>query len=376
MVLSLLLEGRRAFTRHDETPEEKSSVEVHFFRGRPEVACFPSVDRPLRRGHRRDVSAELLQLDAARAGDQTAFRDLVDPHRRGLLAHCYRMCGSIQEAEDVVQEAMLRAFSRLETFEGRSSFRGWIYRIATNAALDSLRRTKPRTLPALYGPPAEPEAPLSAPVTEPVWLEPFPDALLPDEVPSPDALLTQKESVRFAFLQALQRLPATQRAAVLLKDVIGASAAEIAELLETSVPAVNSLIERARDTLSGAPPPKRPGPGELEVVEAYVRAFESADVDALVTLLREDAALSMPPVPSWYEGRHAIGEWLRQNVLSPDAAGRFRGEVTRANGTVAAALRGPDGALVGVHVVSVESGQIADVVAFLDPAVLRYFEPR
>lgn len=320
------------------------------------------------------MSAESHPLEAARAGDAAAFRQLVDPHRRGLLAHCYRMCGSIHEAEDVVQEAMLRAWSALGSFEARSSFRGWIYRIATNAAIDALRRARSRTLPVAYAPPAHPDAALAPPIAEPVWLEPYPDALLPDELRDPDALLSQRESVSFAFLQALQRLPARQRAALLLKDVVGSSATEIADLLETSVPAVNSMIQRARETLGEAPPPEPAGPDDLDVVRAYVSAFAAADAGALVRLLREDAELSMPPTPSWFRGRDAIVRWLGTNVLTPGAAGQLRGAVTRANGRLAAALRGPDGALHGVHVVTLREGKIAEVVAFMDPAALRFFE--
>ncbi len=321
------------------------------------------------------MSAEQTSLEAARAGDEAAFRHLVDPHRRGLLAHCYRMCGSVSEAEDIVQEAMLRAWKGLGRFEERSSFRGWIYRIATNAALDTLRREKSRTLPVALGPSARPDAPAAPPSTEVLWLEPYPDALLPTETALPDAALSQRQTVGFAFLQALQRLPPKQRAALLLKDVVGSSATEIAALLETSVPAVNSLLQRARATLGSAPPPEPAGSAEMDVVRAYVSAFVSADVGTLVQLLRDDAQLSMPPVPSWYEGRDDIGEWLGRYVLTPDAAGRFTAEPTRANAAPSVAIRGPDGALLGVHVLTLAGDRIAEIVAFMDPASLRFFEP-
>jgi len=285
------------------------------------------------------------------------------------------MCGSIQEAEDVVQEAMLRAWKSLATFEERSSFRGWIYRIATNAALDTLRRAKSRGLPVALVAPARPDVPPDAPTSEALWLEPYPDALLPDDASRPDAALSRRQTVGFAFLQALQRLPPKQRAALLLKDVVGSSAAEIAEILETSAPAVNSLLQRARETLGTAPPPEPAGPAEEEVVQGYVRAFESADVGVLVGLLREDAQLSMPPVPSWYAGREAIGQFLGAVVLTPEAAGRFRGVPTRSNGSPAVAIYGPDDALIGVHVLTLVDDQISEIVVFMEPGVLRFFSP-
>ena len=338
------------------------------------TASLPSLTAPAPGPTVARVISEQTHLDAARAGDDAAFRQLVDPHRRGLLAHCYRMCGSIQEAEDVVQEAMLRAWNGLSTFESRSSFRGWIYRIATNAALDALRRAKVRCLPPMLVAAARPDAALVPAPTEPVWLEPYPDALLPDEASSPDAALSQRQSVSFAFLQALQRLPAAQRAALLLKDVVGSSASEVAELLDTSVPAVNSLLQRARTTLGTAPPPEPADPDEAHVVQTYVRAFESANVDVLVRLLRDDARMSMPPTPSWYQGRDAICDWLGHNVLTSDAAGRFHGTRTRANGSPAVLMFGPDGALFGVHVLTLAGGRIDEICAFMQPSVLRFFE--
>ncbi|MEZ4437932.1 MAG: RNA polymerase subunit sigma-70 [Polyangiaceae bacterium] len=317
------------------------------------------------------------RLEAARAGDEGAFRALAEPHRRGLLAHCYRMSGSLQEAEELVQDAMLRAWRGLPGFEGRSSFKTWLYRIATHAALDAQKAASVRRLPAGEGEPTPPDT-TGAPVLEPVWLEPFPDALLPDEAPSPDASLSQRQSVGFAFLQALQRLPPTQRAALLLKEVVGSSAAEVAELLDTTTPAVNSLLQRARTTLGEAPPPEPADERHEPLLRAYLQAFESANVGDLVNLLRDDARLSMPPVPSWYLGVDAIAAWLGQNVLRPEAAGRFRGSLTRANGRPAVALhaRGEDGVfrLLGVHVIEVVDGRIADVVAFMDPTVLRFFD--
>lgn len=316
------------------------------------------------------MGAEGDMLRAARGGDEGAFRALVEPHRRGVLAHCYRMCGSLQEAEELVQEAMLRAWRGLETFEERASVKTWLYRIATNATLDALQSAKRRTLPSAEGAPTAPDT-TGAPVVEPIWLEPYPDALLPDEQ------IDQRRTIGFAFLQALQKLPASQRAALLLKDVVGSSAAEVADLLDTSSAAVNSMLQRARATLGEAEPPEPANDTELAVVRSYVEAFEKADVDALVTLLRDDARMSMPPVPSWYQGPEAIGGWLRANVLSAEAAGRYRGLPTRANGAPAVALYarrdGGGYALLGVHVLDVDGDRLAEVVAFMDPGVLQLF---
>ncbi|MEQ9319247.1 MAG: RNA polymerase subunit sigma-70 [Polyangiaceae bacterium] len=250
------------------------------------------------------MGPEVDMLRAARGGDEDAFRALVEPHRRGVLAHCYRMCGSLQEAEELVQEAMLRAWRGLSGFEERASVKTWLYRIATHATLDALKSTKRRTLPPAEGEPTGPDT-TAEPVVEPIWLEPFPDTLLPDEQ------LDQRRTVGFAFLQVLQKLPPSQRAALLLKEVVGSSAAEVADLLDTSSSAVNSMLQRARATLGDAEPPAPANDTELAVVRSYVEAFESANVDALVTLLRDDARMSMPPVPSWYQGpRRSAGGYV------------------------------------------------------------------
>jgi RNA polymerase sigma-70 factor (ECF subfamily) len=317
-------------------------------------------------------------LNAARGGDEAAFRALVTPHRKGLLAHCYRMSGSLHDAEDLVQEALLRAWKGLSGFQERSSFQTWIYRIATHATLDALRSAKARGLPVALEGASNPNEPPAGPNAEPVWLEPFPDALLPDTPPA-DAHLSMRQSVAFAFLQVLQRLPPSQRAAVLLKDVVGMSAAEIAELLETTPAATNSLIQRARETLGRAPEPEPLGDEEERaLVGRYISAWERADVDGLVTLLADDARLSMPPVPSWFDGAGAIGAWLGKFVLPTEAAGRFVGRRTRANGLPAVALyqRADEGGfeLQGVHTIDMRGEHIVEVVAFMDPRTFRFFE--
>lgn len=315
-------------------------------------------------------------LTAARAGDRAAFHDLVGPHQPGLLAYCYRLSGSLQDAEDSVQDALLRAWRGLGGFEERASFKSWIYRIATRTALDRLRTAKKRALPPAVQPASAPDRPAGPPITDPVWLDPFPDQLLPDPGPSADAVIARRQSLSFAFLQALQQLPPRQRAALLLKDVVGMTSAEVAEELETSAAAVNSMLQRARDRLGAAPPPTAPSPDEAELIGGYVRAFEESDASALVDLLRSDAVLSMPPIPSWYQGPEDIAQFLQLGVFAGFPAGSLRGVATAANGLPAVAMfaRGPDGwALVGVHTVRVEGDRIAEVVAFMDPASLRHF---
>lgn len=315
--------------------------------------------------------AEAQTLTAARGGDEDAFRALVDPHRRGLLAHCYRMSGSLQDAEDMLQEALLKAWKGLAGFQERSSFRTWIYRIATHATLDALRQAKARSLPTALVAAADPTVPPAPPALEMHWLEPFPDALLPANAPGADAVLSQRQAVSLAFLQALQKLPATQRAAVLLKDVVGMSAAEIAELLETSPAATNSLVQRARETLKKAAPPDEPAAQDTQaLLDRYVAAWESADVDGLVAMLRDDARLSMPPTPSWYEGQDAIAAFLGGAILTE--AGKYRFERAAANGMPA--VRGFEGErLITLQLLDIRKGRIFEIISFMDPAVLRFF---
>ena len=327
-------------------------------------------------------------LAAARRGDEAAFAQLAEPHRRELLAHCYRLTASAHEAEDQVQETMLRAWRRLETYAGRASFRAWLYRIATNACLDALDRRTRRVLPSARFPPADPAAPLAAPVHEPVWLEPFPDEWLSDATLSaganPEARYTARESVRLAFIAALQALPPRQRAVLLLRDVLDWSAAETAECLEMTVPAVNSALHRARTTLARQEAigrdqanPALDDPAAQELLDRYVHAWEAADVDGFVALLREEAVATMPPTPTWFSGRLAISTFARQ-LFSQLGPRRQRLLPVRANGQPAFALyeaaqSGGPFAARGVQVLTLASGRIARLDMFLDPAVLRLF---
>jgi RNA polymerase sigma-70 factor (ECF subfamily) len=328
------------------------------------------------------MTAEPLRTH--RTVDAEAFERLAGPHRRHLQLHCYRMLGSLQDAEDAVQETFLRAWRRLETFEGRSSFRTWLYRIATNACLDALDRRPPRLLPDEYGPPGDPRRAPAPPVTEGVWLDPYPDALLElleDAEPGPEAVYDVRESVRLAFVAALQHLPPRQRAVLLLRDVLGWSAAEVAGLLEVSVVSVNSSLQRARATLSKRAPTRDPTPAAVErsLLDRYVRAWNEADVDALVALLKEDATLTMPPVPSWFRGRAAIAAFLSTTPFGEEWRGRLRVVPTGANGQPACAVyeRAEDGVdrPFAVMVLTLDGGSIAAITGFTERRLFPLFAP-
>ena len=326
------------------------------------------------------------------AEDREAFERLVEPYRRELRLHCYRMLGSLDDADDLVQETLLRAWRGFERFEGRSSTRTWLHRIATNACLNALasrRAGARRVLPEALGPPAG-RMPAGEPAAEIPWLDPYPDSALEgiaDSAPGPDARYEMHEAVRLAFVAAIQHLPPRQRAALLLHDVLRWSGAETAGLLETSVAAVNSALQRARDTLAKRLPAGRPGgaaapapdPDDRQraLLDRYVRAWEDADLDGFVALLREDSVLSMPPWRQWYRGREAIAEFFewawRQHDCGP---GTFRFVRTAANGQPAFALYVPDGPRHVAHaiqVLTIADGAIADLVYFRDPRLFEAF---
>jgi RNA polymerase sigma-70 factor, ECF subfamily len=285
---------------------------------------------------------EQALLEAARGGDEAAFQPLVEPYRSELHAHCYRMLGSVHDAEDALQETLLRAWRGLDRFEGRSSLRSWLYRIATNTSLNLIERRPKRVLPIDYGPAAEPHELPGRPVIESVWVEPYPAESLEDGYAAPDARYELRESVELAFVASLQLLPANQRAALILREVLGFSAAEVAEALDTSVPSVNSALQRARKTVEERQPEESQqttlrelGDDMNEIVEQFMAALDGGNVDAVVDLLAEDAAWTMPPLATWYSGREAIHEFLRVSPLS----GRFewRRIASSANGQAAAA---------------------------------------
>jgi RNA polymerase sigma-70 factor (ECF subfamily) len=305
--------------------------------------------------------AEAGLLAAARAGDERAFAQLTSPYRRELQVHCYRMLGSLHDAEDLVQETMLRAWRRLGAFEGRTSLRRWLYAIATNACLNKLER-EPRVLLFPAGEDADPP-----PLARVSWLEPYPDSLLPDAaVGDPQARLDLRESVALAFLAAIQHLPPRQRAMLVLFDVLGWSAAETAELLQTSVAAVNSGLQRARATLDRRPEPRPTEQEERVLVERFVDAWDRVDIDGLVELLREDAVLAMPPEPVWFAGRGAVGEFFATVPAEGDLT-RIKLIPTRANLRPALAAYF-DGQAYGIMVFELTRGRIAEIVGFADAA--------
>lgn len=302
---------------------------------------------------------EAQLLDAARAGDQVAFGRLVDPLRGELQAHCYRLLGSVHDAEDALQEALLRAWRGLDTFENRGSIRPWLYKIATNRCLTLMERRRRRELPTDLGP--------GAPLTEVEWLEPYPDL-------GPEAGYVVREGVELAFVAALQYLPARQRAVLVLREVLGFSAIEVAEQLDTTVASVNSALQRARKIVGE----RIPAVGQQEALSAldaatirkiadrYVAAWELGDVDAIVGMLTEDARFSMPPLPEWFSGHADIRAFLSGGPLTS----RWRITAARANGQLAFAGYMWDddrGVFVaaGVDVVSLRGTKITEVVAFL-----------
>ena len=285
-------------------------------------------------------------LDAARRGDEQAFGRVVEPHRRELQAHAYRMLGSVHDAEDALQDALLRAWRGLPRFDGRSSLRAWLYKITTNTCLDVIARRPKRTLPIDHVPAADLGEPPGRPLLESVWVEPYPDLMLgiEDGLAAPEARYEQRESVELAFVAALQHLPANQRAALILREVLGFSAKETADTLDTTVASVNSALQRARRTIEERLPERTQqqtlralGDEKLRaIVEAYTDAMQRGDVDAVVSLLTEDAAWSMPPLSSWYHGLESIRRFLEMGPLS--GAWRWQRLAGQANGqpTVAA----------------------------------------
>src|SRR5918992_3832296 len=256
--------------------------------------------------------ADPALLETAREGNEAAYAKLVEPHRSELHAHCYRMLGSVQDAEDALQEALLRAWKALPKFEGRSSLRSWLYRIATNTSLDAIEKRPKRILPVDYGPAADDAIP-GEPLVESVWIEPYPDETLAieDGYASPDARYEQREAVELAFIAALQHLPANQRAVLILREVLGFSAKEVGESLDTTVASVNSALQRARVAIDERLPEQSQqemlralGDDEVRaIVDRYVDAWERNDVDQFTAMLAEDATFTMPPASTWYDTR-------------------------------------------------------------------------
>jgi RNA polymerase sigma-70 factor (TIGR02960 family) len=322
-------------------------------------------------------------LTRARAGDGEAFRALTEPYRRELQVHCYRMLGSLQDAEDALQDTLLAAWQAIAGFEERASIRTWLYRIATNRCLNALRSASRRPAKEWDVPAVEPPEPTR--LGEIVWLEPYPDTLLEGaiDVPlGPEARYEQTEAISLAFVTALQVLPPRQLAVLILRDVLGFHANEVAEMLDSTIDSVNSALKRARATLQRrlpasderepAPPPA--SPSEEAVVAEFVRAYESGDLDAIVALLTEDTFISMPPMPFEYQGRDAVARFYASIINS---GRRFDLVPTRANGQPAfgAYLRSLNSGIrhgTGLLVLTLSGDQIWAVTRF-DSSVLPWF---
>jgi RNA polymerase sigma-70 factor (ECF subfamily) len=317
-------------------------------------------------------------LEAARGGDEDAYSRLVEPHRAELHAHCYRMLGSVHDAEDALQDALLRAWRGLPRFEGRSSLRSWLYRIATNTCLDVIARRPKRVLPIDYGPPTDPHDGPQAPLAESVWIDPYPDEHIgvEDGYAAPEARYEQREAVELAFIAALQHLPANQRAVLILREVLGFSAKEVAESLETTVASVNSALQRARKAVEERLPDQSQQAtlralgdnGLREVVDGYVDAWDRGDIDGVVAMLTDDAAFAMPPAPSWHRGREALTTFLGVGPLSGDW--RWRHIFVRASGQPALAFYSWDeseGAYLpfALNVLTIRGQRISDITAFI-----------
>jgi RNA polymerase sigma-70 factor (ECF subfamily) len=325
--------------------------------------------------------AERDLVAAARAGGEEAFRAIVDEHRSVLRAHCYRMLGSVHDADDALQETLLRAWRGLSGFGERSAVRSWLFAIATNVCRDMIARRPKRTLPIDAGPSSPLGADVGEPLVESVWIEPFPsEGLGPD---APDARYEQREAVELAFIAALQHLPATQRAVLILRDVLGFSAREVAESLDTSVASVNSALQRARKSVEERRPERSQqetlrslGDGRIrELVEAYVDAWARGDVEGVRALLAEDAVFSMPPWAAWWRGRDTIAGFAKE-------AHEFCAEAlpvyTDANGQAAIAYYHLDAdkgiySAAAIDVITFDGERIADITAFIRPDLFPRF---
>jgi RNA polymerase sigma-70 factor (ECF subfamily) len=329
-----------------------------------------------------DASVTEQTLARARAGDEDAFRELTDPYRRELQLHCYRIVGSAQDAEDLLQETLLAAWRGLERFEERASVRAWLYRIATNRSLDALRasRRRPEDLQRMT------EVPVPTRYGEAIWLEPYPDVLLegiPDQAPGPEARYEAKEAIALAFIVGLQHLPPQQRAVLVLRDVLGFRAGEVAEMLDTTEQSVNSLLCRARaafeSRLPAAGRERAPLPNsklERDGVGRFADAVEAGDIDGMVALLTDDAWLTMPPYPFEYQGHAAIAGFLGDRARIRGAPLRL--VPTRANGQPAFGCYLPDKQAAiarpyGLMVLTLEGDRLSAITWFGDSSVFPHF---
>jgi RNA polymerase sigma-70 factor (ECF subfamily) len=323
------------------------------------------------------VGSERELLRAAQAGNEGAFERLIAPYRRELQAHAYRMLGSLHDAEDAMQEALLRAWRGIGRFEGRSSLRSWLYTITTNASLRLIERRPKRVLPIEFGPPSDPHDDLTKPLVETAWVEPYPDERLAADVgPStPEARYEERESVELAFTAAVQHLPGLQRAALILTDVLGFSPAEVAEALDATPASIYSALQRARKATEERLPEQSQqdtleslGDDQVKlIVDRFMEAWEAADVDRIRSVLTDDCVLAMPPWSEWFSGRDAIAEFLPRGPLRPGR--RWKLVPTQANGQPAAAAywADDDGTLhaEGIIVLTLtDAGEISEITSF------------
>lgn len=306
------------------------------------------------------------------------FEGLVAAHRRELLAHCYRMLGSIQDAEDALQEALLGAWRGWSGFEGRSSARAWLYRICTNACLRLLSRRPRRMLSPEHGPALKQTADLGQPVPGPIWLEPWPgEAPEAANESDPESDYLRRESVELAFVAALRHLPGTQRAVLILREALEFPAGEVAELLDTTPASVNSALQRARKAMAERVPATSQRAeldalgeaGRRELVDAFVGAWERGDVEALTALLAEDARFTMPPLPAWFDGRADVAMFMRERLFTTP----WKLRAITVNGQPGFACY-QDGKLGAINALTIRDGRIAEISGFVDPALHRYFE--
>ncbi len=331
-------------------------------------------------------------IEAARRGDESAYRELVERHRSELHAHAYRMLGSVHYAEDAMQDALLRAWRGLPRFDGRSSLRAWLYRIVTNTCLDLIKKRPKKVLPIDHGPPGDAHDGLGVPLTESIWIEPYPDEQLglTDGRAAPEARYEARESVELAFVAALQHLPARQRAVLILREVLGYSASEVADTLETSTPAVNSALQRARKTIDETLPERSQqetlrtlGDDRVrEIVEGYMDAWERGDVDAVTAMLAEDATITMPPMATWFRGEGVeifLAEWaFSGRAYNAEGRRRVRVRAAQANGQPAIGTYSWDDER-GAHlptvlqVLTFAGDRITEITGFVDPSVFARF---
>ena len=316
---------------------------------------------------------EIIYLNAARAGDQEAFAHLIDPYRRQLLVHCYRILGSFEDAEDTLQETLVRVWKRLDSFEGRSSLRTWLYKVATNASLDALDSRRVRGLPKELYARGDPTRPLPPPTQEVNWVEPIPDEWIDDQPDIyPEARYEVQESITLAFIAALQKLPGRQRAVLLLCDVMGWNSNEAAEILDMTTPAVNSALQRAREALRQTDRktiPTRLNEQLSTLLARYVAAWETADSAALIAVLREDVALTMPPLPVWFGGHADVKKFLDGYLFKSIDPFKVKLEAVRANGSPAFAVYQMDEQGIyraaAIHILTIENGRIAEINDYL-----------